>query len=377
MQEDNCNLLTLVLAGQPKLGKMLEDPRRTNLFQRVGVYSRLTPLDTVEKVQAYVSHRLEHAGRETEVFTNGAVEMLFEHSQGIPRLVNRLCKLALKSAETNGLGLIDGDLISALAERFEPKYRGKSKARNNGRRKKPVKTAASGKARNDVPAAEEPKPAEPAFMEESGVAATGALESKALETTIVEEPIVALAAVEETVALELPQGVESGEVAALQPELEAAPEIFSESPVHEADSPETEAFGPADPASEPETAEVPDAPAMEAHEAGFKPGTDRPVAAVQEDQPTEPVPQPSNGNGALPSTVSVPKNGNGPAETFLIPAELVEALRNLTDDRQRLRLAGQLAARQIQEHPERYTGATLDPVRAWDQLREAILRKVS
>ena len=80
-------------------------------------------------------------------------------------------------------------------------------------------------------------------------------------------------------------------------------------------------------------------------------------------------------SGSVP--VDLPAGDNGAVDAFLIPPEVVEALRHLTDDRQRLRLAGQLAARQIQEHPERYTGATIDPVRAWDKLREAILRKVS
>jgi len=35
MQDDHQNLLTIILAGQPELGKRLEDPRRENLFQRI------------------------------------------------------------------------------------------------------------------------------------------------------------------------------------------------------------------------------------------------------------------------------------------------------------------------------------------------------
>ncbi len=61
----------------------------------------------------------------------------------------------------------------------------------------------------------------------------------------------------------------------------------------------------------------------------------------------------------------------------VIPNEVIDALRGLSDEHQRLRLAGQLAARQIQEHPEHYSDASIDPVRAWDQLRLEILRKVS
>ncbi|HRR57805.1 MAG TPA: hypothetical protein P5057_12665, partial [Acidobacteriota bacterium] len=60
-----------------------------------------------------------------------------------------------------------------------------------------------------------------------------------------------------------------------------------------------------------------------------------------------------------------------------IPGELIEAVRRLRDERQRMRLAGELAARQIQMHPERYTEASIDPVQTWDELRARILALAS
>ncbi|UCF36715.1 MAG: AAA family ATPase [Acidobacteriota bacterium] len=123
MQEDDRNLMTIVIAGQPKLARMLKHPRRENLFQRIGVYCRLQPLDSVEAVQDYVDHRLERAGIQRQVFEPSAYEVIFKRSRGVPRLINRLCKLALKSAETNQLATVPGELITRIDDRFKTRKR--------------------------------------------------------------------------------------------------------------------------------------------------------------------------------------------------------------------------------------------------------------
>lgn len=122
MQEDTRNLFTIVLAGQPKLGRMLEAPERANLFQRIGVYAKLEPLASPEVLQDYVEHRLERAGRKEPIFTDDAYEVMFDHSRGTPRLINRICKLSLKAGETNQLDRIDAALVRQIASRFDRKY---------------------------------------------------------------------------------------------------------------------------------------------------------------------------------------------------------------------------------------------------------------
>jgi hypothetical protein len=111
--------MTLVLAGQPKMGRMLEDTRRKNFFQRIGIYARLKPLKSPKVIKDYVEHRLQCAGCKRTVFSGSAFEALFQHTNGVPRLVNRVCKLAMKAAETNSLTEISDDLIHAISERFQ------------------------------------------------------------------------------------------------------------------------------------------------------------------------------------------------------------------------------------------------------------------
>jgi type II secretory pathway predicted ATPase ExeA len=120
MQDDDRNLFTLVLAGQMELARRLEHPRRANLYQRIGTYNRIQKIESVEKLKDYVQTRVFLAGGTQALFTDGAIATLWEHSgHGVPRLVNKICKLCLKAGETNGLRIVDGLLVDQVSDRFE------------------------------------------------------------------------------------------------------------------------------------------------------------------------------------------------------------------------------------------------------------------
>lgn len=120
MQEDDRNLFTMVLAGQPELARNLEHPSMANLFQRIGVYCKLQKMASRDIVKFYIEHRLERAGAKGQIFTEDAYDKIYTLSEsGIPRLVNRLCKLCLKAGETNELKEIDGTVVAQIGSRFE------------------------------------------------------------------------------------------------------------------------------------------------------------------------------------------------------------------------------------------------------------------
>jgi type II secretory pathway predicted ATPase ExeA len=120
MQDDHQNLLTIVLAGQPELAKRLEAPRRENLFQRIGVYCKIEGLNSRETMKDYIEHRLERAGMSGDsMFTEGAYDEVWKLSDGgMPRLINKICKLALKAAETNNVHFVDQQMVKEVGERF-------------------------------------------------------------------------------------------------------------------------------------------------------------------------------------------------------------------------------------------------------------------
>lgn len=120
MQDDERNLFTMVLAGQMELAKRLEHPRRANLYQRIGTYNRIQKIESIDKLKDYVQTRVFLAGGKQALFSDDAITALWEYSEhGVPRLVNKLCKLCLKAGETNGLHTIDGRLVNQVGARFQ------------------------------------------------------------------------------------------------------------------------------------------------------------------------------------------------------------------------------------------------------------------
>ena len=137
MQDDNRNLFTLLLAGQMELARRLEHPKRANLFQRVGTYSRIEKIKSEPLVKVYVETRLRLAGADRPVFTDDAFPALWEYSeQGVPRLINKICKLSLKAGETNGLAIIDKEVVRQIGDRFG-KMATSAAPRRKGRREQP------------------------------------------------------------------------------------------------------------------------------------------------------------------------------------------------------------------------------------------------
>jgi type II secretory pathway predicted ATPase ExeA len=120
MQDDSRNLFTIVLAGQIELARRLEHPRRANLFQRIGTYCNIERIESEELVKTYVETRLALAGATKKIFTDDAISAIWIYSEnGVPRLINKICKLSMKAGETNSLQEIDGNIVMQISERFQ------------------------------------------------------------------------------------------------------------------------------------------------------------------------------------------------------------------------------------------------------------------
>jgi general secretion pathway protein A len=90
-------LLQIIVAGQPELGETLQRPELRQLKQRISCICRLEPL-SLEELREYLRHRLTRAGLpEQNLFSEPVIQVIFEYTQGIPRLVNSLCDSALQT----------------------------------------------------------------------------------------------------------------------------------------------------------------------------------------------------------------------------------------------------------------------------------------
>lgn len=94
-------LLQLVLVGQPELRDMISQPELRQFAQRVSATYHIDPMDR-RTTRDYIHHRLRHVGGTGAEFSPQAIKLIYEHSSGIPRIVNKLCDLGLVYAASAG-----------------------------------------------------------------------------------------------------------------------------------------------------------------------------------------------------------------------------------------------------------------------------------
>jgi hypothetical protein len=81
--------------------------------------SRIDKIESEDLLKSYVETRLRLAGGSRQIFAADAYGFLWEYSEhGVPRLINKMCKLSLKAGETNEFTLISGELVRQIGERF-------------------------------------------------------------------------------------------------------------------------------------------------------------------------------------------------------------------------------------------------------------------
>jgi len=107
---DKKSPFALILAGQPLLRERLAEPQHYALAQRITVRVRMRPL-TDSEVALFLDKHLRACGAKSTLVDPDAVMLIFQHSRGIPRLIQNLGLAALLAAATAGKKTIDGDAV--------------------------------------------------------------------------------------------------------------------------------------------------------------------------------------------------------------------------------------------------------------------------
>jgi general secretion pathway protein A len=109
----------VVLVGQPELADKLNDPALRSLKQRVALRCLLHGMD-LRETAGYIAGRIRVAGGKPEhLFTRDAVQLVFEASRGLPRLVNVLCDNALVTGFAAGVRPVNGQIVSDVCRDFD------------------------------------------------------------------------------------------------------------------------------------------------------------------------------------------------------------------------------------------------------------------
>jgi general secretion pathway protein A len=110
-------LLQIVLVGQPELDAKIDSDELRQLKQRIAMRCRLKPLG-LKDVQGYIRRRLQLAGansQERSIFSDAAIEAIYQFSNGIPRLANTLCENSLISGYGKQARLITAEIVQETA----------------------------------------------------------------------------------------------------------------------------------------------------------------------------------------------------------------------------------------------------------------------
>lgn len=113
---DSESQMALVLSGQPELwSTKLRYKRYTAIRQRIDVFCTINPLDRAE-TEDYIKANLKYAGCDHEIFTDTAVDEIYKVSNGIPRMINRVCERCLMYGAQQNKKLIDDHTIQFVSQ---------------------------------------------------------------------------------------------------------------------------------------------------------------------------------------------------------------------------------------------------------------------
>lgn len=98
LETEKEKLIQIILVGQPQLKAKLENQKLEQFKQRIAVYYHISELNR-DETKDYIFHRLNlvSSNGAIDIFTPRAIESIYEHSGGIPRLINLICDSALLS----------------------------------------------------------------------------------------------------------------------------------------------------------------------------------------------------------------------------------------------------------------------------------------
>ena len=117
LEENGTRILNLVFVGQNEFNDILLEDAHRALRQRITINHYIAPL-TEDETRDYISHRLKVAGSEKDIFCSDAIHEIFLFSDGIPRLINVICDLALLSGYVEDAKTIEARIINECAEQL-------------------------------------------------------------------------------------------------------------------------------------------------------------------------------------------------------------------------------------------------------------------
>jgi len=94
IEKQDRKLIQIILVGQKEIYQTLQKNSLRTLKQRIVINRNLEPLSKKE-VGHYIRYRLRIAGRQSTLFSDRAVALIWNRSRGVPRIINHICDNAM------------------------------------------------------------------------------------------------------------------------------------------------------------------------------------------------------------------------------------------------------------------------------------------
>ena len=119
-ESDSAKHLQIILTGQPELRERLRQKNLRQLKQRVALRCEMPVLPNIDEVTRYITERMMLAGSsQKNIFTQEAIDFVYQCSEGIPRLINNLCDNALIAAFAANEKKVTREMIEEVAANLD------------------------------------------------------------------------------------------------------------------------------------------------------------------------------------------------------------------------------------------------------------------
>jgi type II secretory pathway predicted ATPase ExeA len=112
---DSVSPMSLILAGQSELRERLNMQLYTAIKQRVNIVCQMPCFDRHETGE-YINHQLHAAGAQSDIFSEAATDAVYRFSDGIARVINKVCTHCLIYGAQNNHKIIDDHMVARIVE---------------------------------------------------------------------------------------------------------------------------------------------------------------------------------------------------------------------------------------------------------------------
>jgi type II secretory pathway predicted ATPase ExeA len=117
LESQDVKMLNIFFIGQNEFNGILLQPENRALMRRITITYNIDPLTQAETAE-YIRHRLNVAGAAYEIFSAGAVEEVYDFSNGFPRQINIISDLAMFFASQMDQRTIGRKVVRQCRERI-------------------------------------------------------------------------------------------------------------------------------------------------------------------------------------------------------------------------------------------------------------------